>query len=267
MRLVTFNVLHGASPDDGVVDLDRFAAAVVALDPDVLALQEVDRGQDRSHGADLAEVAARAMGAASTRFVAAMTGGPAGRWHPAPRTPATDVAAYGVALVSRYPVSAWRDLRLPRIAPPFPLLRREQGRWGRVELRHEERRAAVLARVETPEGPLLAASAHLSFVPGWAQLQLWALREALGRTREPAVVMGDLNMTPRPARAVTRYRPLVSTLTFPVDEPRFQIDHVLARGDVGDVVDARAVRLPVSDHRAVVVELDRSRLGVRGPGG
>jgi endonuclease/exonuclease/phosphatase family metal-dependent hydrolase len=260
VRLVTFNVLHGASPDDGVVDLDRFARAVVALDPDVLALQEVDRGQERSHGADLAAVAAQAMGAATTRFVAAMTGDPRQRWRPAARTPDPNAAAYGVALLARYPVLGWQDVHLPRIAPPVLRLRRHP---RRLELAHEERRAAVIARLETPEGPLLVASAHLTFFPGWNQLQLYALRRALVlgvAGRGPAVLMGDLNMTPRPARAVTRFRPLVSVPTFPVGAPRFQIDHVLARGNVGTVVDARAVSLPMSDHRALVVELDRSGL-------
>lgn len=257
MRLVTFNVLHGASPDDGEVDLDRFAAAIVALDPDVLALQEVDRGQERSLGADLAAVAAEAMGAATTRFVAAMAGDPRQRWQPAPRSPDLSTPAYGVALLSRYPLVGWRDLHLPRIAPPVPRIRRNP---RRVELAHEERRAAVIARLETPEGPLLVASAHLSFFPGWNLLQLAALRRALTSVGGPAVLMGDLNMTPRPARAVTRFRPLARFDTFPQDAPAFQIDHVLAHGDVGDVVDARAVQLPMSDHRALVVELDRSRL-------
>ena len=50
MRLATFNLLHGRSPADGVVDPDRLAAAATALDVDVLAVQEVDRGQDRSGG-------------------------------------------------------------------------------------------------------------------------------------------------------------------------------------------------------------------------
>ena len=258
MRLVTFNVLHGASPEDGVVDLDRFAAAVESLDPDVLALQEVDRGNARSHAADLADVAAQAMGAASSRFCAAMTIDPDGRWHPAPRTPAPDVTAYGVALVSRHPVTGWRELRLPLIRPRFPVVRRDP---RRLELRREERRTAVLAEVATPEGPLLVASAHLSFVPGWAQLQLYALRRAMGAARGPALIMGDLNMTPPPARRFSGFRPLASGLTFPSDEPVRQIDHVLARGDVGDVVDVRSVRLPVSDHRALVVDLDRRRLG------
>ena len=260
MRLVTFNVLHGASPDDGEVDLDRFARAIVALDPDVLALQEVDRGQERSRGADLAQVAAEAMGAATTRFVAAMTGDPRQRWQPATRTPDPTAPAYGVALLSRYPMVAWRDLHLPRITPPVPRVRRHP---RRVELAREERRAAVIARLETPEGPLLAASAHLSFFPGWNQLQLYALRRALTTSPDrpcPAVLMGDLNMTPRPVRAVARLRPLARFDTFPQDAPRHQIDHVLAHGDVGRVVDARAVQLPMSDHRALVVELDRSGL-------
>lgn len=257
---MTFNVLHGASPDDGLVDLDRFARAVVALDPDVLALQEVDRGQPRSHGADLAAVAAQAMGAATTRFVAAMVGDPGPTWRPASRTPGEDAAAYGVALLSRYPLIGWRDLHLPRIALPVPRVRRGP---RRIRLAREELRTAVLARLETPEGTLVVASAHLSFFPGWNQLQLHALRRALTAAagRGPAVLMGDLNLTPRPVRAVTRFRPLVTAPTFPVHTPRLQIDHVLARGDVGRVVDARAVELPMSDHRALVVELDRSRLG------
>ena len=63
MRLVTFNILHGRSPADGRVDIDRFAAAVASLDADVLALQEVDRLQERSEYADFTAVAAEAMGA------------------------------------------------------------------------------------------------------------------------------------------------------------------------------------------------------------
>ena len=96
MRLVTWNVLHGCSPDDGRVDLDRFAAAVRGLDADVLALQEVDRGQERSHSADLAAVAAEAMGARDHRFAAALVG-PPGAWSAAGDSAAGDSAAGGGA--------------------------------------------------------------------------------------------------------------------------------------------------------------------------
>ena len=32
---------------------------------------------------------------------------------------------------------------------------------------NEEPRAAVIARLDTPVGPLTVANTHLSFVPGW----------------------------------------------------------------------------------------------------
>jgi endonuclease/exonuclease/phosphatase family metal-dependent hydrolase len=35
MRLATFNILHGRSIHDGVVDLDRLADAIRTLDPDI----------------------------------------------------------------------------------------------------------------------------------------------------------------------------------------------------------------------------------------
>ena len=76
MRLATFNILHARSLADGQVDLDRFAAAVRDLDADVLALQEVDRDQPRSHGADLTVLAAEAMGAPEHRFAAVLHGEP-----------------------------------------------------------------------------------------------------------------------------------------------------------------------------------------------
>lgn len=254
---MTFNILHGRSLEDGRVDVERFAAAVRRLDPDVLALQEVDRDHPRSHLTDLTAVAGEAMGAVDSRFVAAMAGDPVTSWVPVRREPEAGTAAYGVALLSRYPVQTWRSLPLPRIRPPFPWVRRD---LGRLELRREELRAAVVAQLRTPEGLLSVACTHLSFVPGWGQLQLSRIRRALVGVPGPAVIMGDLNLTRLLPPRVTGYRALAGPLTFPADRPRRQIDHVLVRGDVGDVVAADATQLPLSDHRALVVELDRSRL-------
>jgi hypothetical protein len=78
VRIATFNILHGRSPVDDRVDVERLAAAVKTLDADVLGLQEVDRDQPRSLGADLTAVAAEAMGAVDSQFVAALSGTPGG---------------------------------------------------------------------------------------------------------------------------------------------------------------------------------------------
>ena len=252
MRLATFNILHGRSMDDGTVDVNRLAQAVATLDADVLALQEVDRDQPRSHLADLTAVAADAMGAVSHRFVAALSGTPGATWMAATEDDVPGTASYGVALLSRYPVRTWQTLRLPRIGFRFPMYLPGP---RKVIVVDEEPRAAVIAHLDSPIGPLIVANTHLSFVPGWGRLQLRHIRRDLAALPDPAILMGDLNMdSPRPAR-VTGYRSLAAHPTFPLDEPDRQLDHVLMRGTVGRVVDSRAVRLPLSDHLALVVDL------------
>src|SRR4051795_4733974 len=104
VRIATFNILHGRSMEDGRVDVERLAAAVKALDADVLGLQEVDRDQPRSFGADLTAVAAEAMGATEHQFVAALHGTPGGTWMAATGGEQPGSATYGIPLVLGDPV-------------------------------------------------------------------------------------------------------------------------------------------------------------------
>src|ERR671911_1392351 len=164
MRVASFNILHGRALSDQRVDLDRLAEAIGLLDPDILALQEVDRLQPRSHGADLTAVAAEAMGAVSHRFVAAISGTPGATWMAATGDHQPGTAAYGVALLSRYPATSWQVVRLPRIPFRFPMYLSAP---GRVKIIDEEPRAAVIGQFDTPLGELTVVNTHLSFVPGW----------------------------------------------------------------------------------------------------
>ena len=257
MRLVTFNILHGRSLRDGQVDTGRLAAAVRRLDPDILALQEVDRSQDRSHHADLTDVAARAMGAVDSRFAPAVAGTPGGAgWVPASDGDDPDTAAYGVSLLSRYRASAWRVLRLPRI--PFRVPRTDRHLWPR-RLAREEPRIAIAGRFETDDGPLTAVSTHLSFVPGWGQLQLLAIRQALAGEDGPVALLGDLNLPGRQAELLTGYRSLGRRPTMPAGRPGVQIDHILGSGGLGPVRVVDNPEMELSDHRPLVVELGPGR--------
>ena len=252
VRIATFNILHGRSLDDGRVDVDRLAAAVKSLDADVLGLQEVDRDQPRSLGADLTAVAAEAMGAVEHQFVAALAGTPGGTWMAATGDEQPGSATYGIALLSRYPVVSWRVVRLPALRSRVPVWFRGA---SRPKLVGDEPRVAVAAVLDGPSGQFTVCNTHLSFVPGWGALQLSKLVRSLTGTREPLVLMGDLNMQAGQAERVSGLRPLApaTTPTFPVDEPARQLDHVLARGPIAASGPAEALRLSLSDHRALVV--------------
>ena len=251
MRVATFNILNGRTPSDHEVDLSVFREAIASLDADVLALQEVDRSQPRSGGADLTAVAAEAMGADHHRFVAALSGGPGATWMAATGREHPDAAAYGIALLSRHPVRAWEVIRLPTLHTRVPMW----FRGSRLPLMvRDEPRVAVAAVVETPEGVVTVANTHLSFVPWWGGRQLRAITTSLSRVRRPLILMGDLNMSPGRAAGITGMTSLINAPTFPVDAPREQLDHVLGDGS-WQLVKGEARRLPISDHRALVVDL------------
>ena len=252
MRVTTFNILHGRSLSDGRVDLARFAESVKTLDSDILALQEVDRDQPRSQGADLTAVAAEAMGAVAHRFVAALSGTPGATWMAATGQEQPGTASYGIALLSRQPVLWWEVVRLPAMPTRVPLL--FPGR-RRPVLVGDEPRVALVAAIETPDGELTVANTHLSYIPGWNVLQLRRLMRALTSCTSPLLLVGDLNMKPERASRVTRMRPLATDLTFPAHHPKQQLDHILARGAVEPASAGSAVELPLSDHRALSVAL------------
>ncbi len=251
MRVATFNILNGRSPVDDRVDVDRFAAAVKALDADVLALQEVDRNQPRSAHADLTAVAAEAMGAVEHRFVAALSGSPGSAWIAATGDEQPDAAAYGIAFLTRYPVTAWEVIRLPPVPTRFPMKFRHTP-WP-VWVR-DEPRVAVVASVATPRGEVAFVNTHLSFIRWWNGRQLRRLVAGLEHVRRPLVLMGDLNMGPGRATAVTGLHPLAEHRTFPAQAPVEQLDHLLVDGSLR-ARSSDAPRLEMSDHRPLVADL------------
>ena len=269
LTVATANVLHGMSLSSGVSDPSLLCEALAGIDADVLSLQEVDCGQPRSGGADQAALAARAIGAPHWRFVPTIDGTPGRRtsWEPATwvagrdgdsslgRSDAGGRPAYGIALLSRLPVDAWYVRRFPAAPVPFPLLLPTLPR-PRLALVPDEPRAAVAAVVRTAAGPVTVVACHLSFVPGANILQLRAIARWLSGTPGPHLLIGDLNLPARLPARVSGLTPLVSAPTYPSPEPRVQLDHVLGdEGAARAVASSAVLHLPVSDHRAVRVEL------------
>ncbi|GAA4429739.1 endonuclease/exonuclease/phosphatase family protein [Georgenia halophila] len=258
MRIATFNILHGRSLSDGQVDLDRLADAVRSLDADVLALQEVDRDQPRSHGADLTHVAAEAMGADEHRFVATMSGLP-DVWTAATGDEQPESSAYGVSLLSRFPVSSWKVLALPSPQQRVPVTFPDRKRPVLVK---DEARTALAARVDTPEGQVTVVGTHLTFIPGWNVAQLRHIMRATRGMPRPFLLMGDLNMAGGEPSRHSGLRPLVTATTFPLTEPTEQLDHILVDGEVRTTEPGHSRNLGMSDHRALSVGVSLGRTAV-----
>ncbi|HYT26809.1 MAG TPA: endonuclease/exonuclease/phosphatase family protein [Actinomycetota bacterium] len=243
LRLATWNIFSGRTREGDRVDLDLTLATLRALDADVVALQEVDRDQDRSGRADQARVLADGLGM-GWRFAPALSGTPGGAAEPPPPgAPDPGGAAYGVALLSRLPLGREETVRLPRA--------------GR-----DEPRVALVAAAGRPT-PLTVAATHLTFVPGSNAGQLRALQRHLAAWPPPRLLLGDLNLWLPLVRAVSLpgWRPLARGRTWPnrppaTVRPEVQLDHVLASGPGVRLRRSRVQAGPASDHRAVVVEVE-----------
>nr|WSY49121.1 endonuclease/exonuclease/phosphatase family protein [Streptomyces sp. NBC_00886] len=279
VRCATFNVLHGRQiqPDGRPapahpVDVSApLAEAVAYLDADVLALQEVDRLQERSGRVDQAAVAAEAMGARDWRYGTALhcRSVPGRGWVLDPTEPGMrvhgpevrqpEVPSHGIALLSRLPVHEWRALRLPPAPLGMPL--RVAGQAAPALVR-DQPRVALAAVLEGPHGPFTVVAVHLSFVPGWNVGQLLTVRRWIVDLPQPRVLMGDFNLIgalPRIALNATarrRWRGPARRATYPSHRPLVQFDHILATGLGEDAVGAaQTPRTTISDHRPLVVEL------------
>jgi endonuclease/exonuclease/phosphatase family metal-dependent hydrolase len=162
------------------------------------------------------------MGAVEHRFVAAISGTPGASWMAATGHEHPGTAAYGIALLSRFPVASWQLVRLPQIPMRFPMYLPGP---NRVMIVDEEPRAAVIAQLHTPLGTLTVANTHLSFVPGWNRRQLRRLMHDLRGFPGPRLLIGDLNMTRAAVRRWSGMRPLAVAATFPAETPNRQLDH------------------------------------------
>ena len=224
IRVVSFNILHGQRADgSGVVDLPLLRRSAAALEPDVLALQEVDVGVPRSGRKDQAAAVGEATGLSVVFGKAARVGG---------------IGKYGNALLAR---GALTDVSVVPLAKSH---------------RNNEPRAAIVASVA---GGLTVCATHLSIHRPEVHDQLRAVVELLVARPGPHVLVGDLNLLPEEVAPVVEDAGLVladvSVPTFPRNDPRIRIDHVAVSRDVR-IVAVRVAPTDSSDHCALVVDVE-----------
>ena len=277
LRLLSLNLQHalpgagaaGAAgsgvatdvPGPGVADADirdpeaaravlaALAGQIAELAPDVVALQEVDKGQARSGRLDQAAVLAELLGWEHHRF-AATCAGPVAGLRRRPRRSALDTSAddvlglgrallgrppagFGNALLTRRPVVAWRVQRLGR--GPATLTRRtDRPAWDPrgYELETSTMRNLLTATLDPGDalagvGGLSVGTTHLATRADTAARQLAAAWGALATLPGPHLLAGDYNLRTEEITPLGIGRQVGEGPTFPAWGPDRRIDHVL----------------------------------------
>ena len=268
MRIATWNLLH-ATPIIGVgSDMDLVEQARL-IRADVIGVQEVDRGQPRSNHTHQLQDIAIGLELPYWVFAPAVIGTPGEQWESADDSSvhlhsdelsASTSPHYGNGLASRFPLDEIEVMRFKAAPVSLPLAVPSEDGWRMLKVA-DEPRVAIIARVQTPLGPMTIATTHLSFVPGFNVKQLRALSKVIAKRELPSLLFGDFNLIGKLPQLVTGWDSLAHLPTYPVVKPRIQFDHILARGLSADTVksargQAQRMALGISDHCALVTQIE-----------
>lgn len=230
-RVMTYNIHHGEGLD-GRVDLNRIAELVRAQQADIVALQEVDRGVQRTDRRDFPAELAALTGLTcvfSNNF--AFQGG-----------------EYGNAVLTRFPVVRWTNTHLRMLRPA-------------------EQRGVLQLVLDVQGRELLFLNTHIDYRPDDAErlANVGQFREVLAQYPGlPAVFAGDFNDTPgsRTYHALSedwadvwRSAGTGEGFTIPSQTPNKRIDYLWIRQDSPlHAVRAWVPASTASDHLPLVAD-------------
>lgn len=201
IRVLSYNILHGATTT-GQHDLNVVARVINEVDPDIIALQEVDFRTNRSKQLDIATELAVKTGMVPA-FAKAVD---------------YDGGEYGQAILSRWTFARTRKIALP----------------GQPE---KEPRIAIEAVIPLPSGDTIQfIGTHLDHVKDDEdrKSQAQELNKLLVNNSFPVILAGDFNDVPGSAtinklqsKWSAAYNIKDPEPTFPSHAPRVKIDYVM----------------------------------------
>ncbi|MBN1516022.1 endonuclease/exonuclease/phosphatase family protein [Candidatus Sumerlaeota bacterium] len=234
LKILTYNLHHGEGLDK-VIDLERIGRLIRESRADIVALQEIDRGCQRTGGVDQFAEYERLSGMRGVFGKSIDYQG----------------GEYGLGVLSRFPARAVESVMLPR-------------REGR------ERRQLFVTKVALSDADkLLFIDTHLDFdeqndtdrMKSMDVLDDWLAAQP---AETPMLLCGDFNSRPD-TPVLERIRRHWSVaggdaqqLTFPANAPVETIDYICLRpAERWNVVKYEVIEEPVaSDHRPVLVEIE-----------
>jgi endonuclease/exonuclease/phosphatase family metal-dependent hydrolase len=232
LRVMTYNIHVGVGMDKKL-DLRRIAGVINAEHPDLVGLQEVDRGVTRTQRIDeITELARLTRMHYDFAFNLRYQGG-----------------QYGVAILSRFPITAI-DHRLYQ------------------NTREAERRGFIRGEIAVRGHLVNFVTTHLDYQYEDGRLfETQQLLAALKDIRDPLIIVGDFNDLPSGrAYQLMRYqfgdawvesRTTEAGYSYPADKPAKRIDYIFFRSTDG-VRTKRAwiVNTQASDHLPLIADLE-----------
>ena len=229
VRVLTYNIHHGEGMDRQI-DLERVAGVIRRSEADLVALQEVDRGVERSGRVDQADRLAELTGMrAIFEKNIDFQGG-----------------EYGNAVLSRLPIDSHENHYLPK-SPGG------------------EQRGALEVHVQVGGEELVFFGTHFDHRSGEGErvASVAMLRELVEKYLDfPVIVAGDLNAGPDSETMSDAAAFLMDVCdaegppgpTYPADEPVRRIDHILCNRHPGlRCTGCRVIpEALASDHRPVL---------------
>jgi endonuclease/exonuclease/phosphatase family metal-dependent hydrolase len=229
---MTYNIHVGVGMDKKL-DLERIAAVIMKEQPDLVGLQEVDRGVTRTEGKDeIRELAALTRMDYAFAHNLDYQGG-----------------QYGVAILSR-------------------TLIQKTDHQKYENLREAERRGMLRVEVELAGKTIQFVTTHLDYQYADGRLfETEQLLKMLSSEKGPMIVAGDFNDEPNGSAylrmlqsfedAWVASRAKADGFSYPADKPVKRIDYIfIHKGDGVRVKKAWTVNTLASDHLPVVADLE-----------
>ena len=227
IRVLSYNIHHGRGTD-GEINLARTARAIRSVDPDLVALQEVDVETERSGGINQIVALAQRTGMA---YVFGdnldYQGGD-----------------YGNAILFDLPITSHENHLLPNLNGP-------------------PRRSALEAVVTVNGTSIGFLSAHLDYQDKENRLgEVRAINQLLEESDHPMILAGDINALFDTETLQLLELAWMNTVdkphfTFPAENPERQIDYVMGHPEERwEVKEVRVLDSNASDHRPLLVVLE-----------
>jgi len=273
MRVISWNLLHAqkippTSSQDWQTEVVSAAKKVAGdLQPNFIALQEVDYFQSRSDLTNQTKLVAQSMQLKYWAYLPTLIGTPGEKWRSVKDLKSSIItessidknpkASYGIALATNWPIKKLYVKKLGRSIVGMPLLiPKDNGKGVRFIYVKDEPRVALIAELENG---YTIATTHLSFVPGVNVFQLNKLTSYLKKLPGLALLTGDLNLPANLPSKFSGFKSLISQATYPSWKPKIQFDYIMLRKSeiksVSSIKPIKSTATGISDHTPIGVEI------------